>query len=154
MKFDKTVKKLLFETTTTRVSEKEISYYFDDILPYGSDLNFIKSSSSYTHPKFDSIIFEFIWKGTQKIKVFSSPGVKSSKSDMGSATVTVFGPNFKESNAFFNKATNDVDYDPVLKTGEQVLTFVRSILNRDDRDNDDYPSITPSPPKTKQLQPA
>ena len=166
----------LNENSVTRGSESEIKYYIDDIFgeSYENlkfekilDKDFISTtgdkSDPKNHPKFDNIRFTFIYKNNYFIKVFSGPGENASKSENGSLTVTGFVYDFdmieqkiksknytnKISNAFYNKNTKQVDYDPIIRNGLDVLKFIKSGLDEDDRmDYSDVPEPTPSNSKS------
>jgi hypothetical protein len=79
-----------------------------------------------------------------EIRVFSAPGEDASKSDNGSITAAVLFFEYpkpksyyrKETNAFYNPSTKKVDYDPVIRSGKSLVSFIKSILEEDDRDND------------------
>jgi glycerol-3-phosphate cytidylyltransferase len=108
------------------------------------------------NPKFDRLIFGFYYKGTMYVKVFSGAGEDASKSDSGSLSVSVFiSPNKesnytkKENNAFYNKETKKVNYDPIIRNGKDLLVYVKSILDEDDRDKDYKYTPVPNKPDTK-----
>lgn len=88
--------------------------------------------------------------------------MNSSKPPSGSLSVSIFilpskgGKGYieKETNAFYNKETTDVDYDPVIKNGEDLLKYVKSFLDRDDRDKDiDYTPTPKTPISKKPVKP-
>lgn len=142
----------------TRTSESEIKFYFDDV--FGSmadDLEFFKSETKIDNPKFDKLIFGFYYKGLKYVKVFSAPGEAASESESGSLSVSIFilkskdsiGYEKKETNAFYNQETREVNYDPIIKTGKDLLLYVKSFLDEDDRNkNYDY-TPPPNKPETK-----
>jgi hypothetical protein len=137
----------------TRSSESEIKFYLDEVFGSSADeLEFFKSTTEYNNPKFDKVIFGFSYKGTMYVKVFSGAGEDASKSDSGSLSVSVFiktnkKSNYdkKETNAFYNRETQKVNYDPIIKNGKDLLLYVKSILDEDDRDKE-Y-KYTPAPNK-------
>jgi hypothetical protein len=154
----------LYSTITesyTKVSKPEIEFYFDEIFGnQADDLTFFKSETTI-HPKFDKLIFGFYYKGSKYVKVFSAPGEESSKSDSGSLSVSIFIFNSKDStqydkketNAFYNQLTKKVNYDPIIKTGKDLLTYVKSHLDEDDRNKEYTHTPIPIKPETK-LTPA
>lgn len=142
----------------TKASESEIKFYFDEIFEnQGDDLEFFESETKYNNPKFDKLIFGFYYKGLKYVKVFSAAGEGASESDSGSLTVSIFVFDSKDSskyekketNAFYNQETKKVNYDPIIKNGKDLLSYVKSFLDEDDRSKeyDDIPK--PKKPKTK-----
>ena len=141
----------------TRSSESEIKFYLDEVFGNDGDgLEFFKSTTQDNNPKFDKVIFGFSYKGTMYVKVFSGAGEDASKSDSGSLSVSVFiSPNKesnytkKENNAFYNKETKKVNYDPIIRNGKDLLVYVKSVLDEDDRDKDYKYTPVPNKPDTK-----
>jgi hypothetical protein len=141
----------------TRSSESEIKFYFEEVFGNSADeLEFFKSTTQDNNPKFDKVIFGFYYKGTMYVKVFSGAGEDASKSDSGSLSVSVFispdkESNYtkKENNAFYNQETKKVNYDPIIRNGKDLLLYVKSILDEDDRDKDYKYTPAPNKPDTK-----
>jgi len=141
----------------TRSSESEIKFYLDEVFGNSADeLEFFKSTTEYNNPKFDKVIFGFSYKGTMYVKVFSGAGEDASKSDSGSLSVSVFiktnkKSNYdkKETNAFYNRENQKVNYDPIIRNGKDLLLYVKSILDEDDRDKDYKYTPAPNKPDTK-----
>lgn len=164
---------LLIESIT-RASEKEISYYMEEVFGNSAtNLEFIEvnpnnsisSNNGKNHTKFDTIRFNFIYNKNKLVKVFSSPGVNSSKRENGSLTVTAFVYDYnlttekhsksyinKISNAFYNPEIKDVDYNPTLQTGEDVLKFIKRGLSDDGGGEDETPKPQPIPPNSKKIK--
>ena len=137
----------------TKSSHSEIKFYFDEVFGNSADgLEFFNPEMQNNNPKFDRVIFGFSYKGTMYVKVFSGAGEDASKSDIGSLSVSVFispdkKSNYtkKEHNAFYNQESKKVNYDPIIKNGKDLLVYVKSILDEDDR-NKEY-NYTPVPNK-------
>jgi hypothetical protein len=143
----------------TRASESEIRYYIEEIFGTGAtDIQFIEREQKLDNPKFDAVITTFVYNNQYFVKVFSSAGENASKSNNGSLTVSVFVYDYdrvarkpskeqvkREHNAFYNKSSGSVNYDPVIRNGEDLVKYVKSVLNDD---NDD-----PSPPLPKNSSP-
>jgi hypothetical protein len=146
----------IFESQT-RSSESEIKFYFEEVFGNSADeLEFFKSTTQDNNPKFDKVIFGFSYKGTMYVKVFSGAGEGASKSDNGSLSVSVFiktnkKSNYdkKETNAFYNRETQKVNYDPIIRNGKDLLVYVKSILDEDDRDKNYKYTPAPNKPDTK-----
>ena len=141
----------------TRSSESEIKFYFDEIFGNDGDgLEFFKPEMKNDNPKFDRLIFGFSYKGINYVKVFSGAGEDASKSDSGSLSVSVFispdkESNYtkKENNAFYNQESKKVNYDPIIKNGKDLLVYVKSILDEDDRNKEYKHNPVPNKPDTK-----
>lgn len=151
---------LKLNESISRVSQSEVKFYFDEIFGNSaSDLVFMKPSNEtdWVHPKFDKIIFEFNYKSIYTVKVFSSPGEDAGKSDSGSVSASVFigkikdntGYTKKQTNSFYNELSKKVNYDPIIKNGKDLLLYVKSVLDQDDRDKDIETIPIPSTPKAK-----
>lgn len=143
----------------TRTSKSEVEFYFDDIFGKdGDNLEFFKSEMKYDNPKFDKLIFGFYYKSLKYVKVFTAAGEGANESDSGSLTVSIFVfdskdsvPHWekKESNAFYNEESKKVNYDPIIKNGKDLLLYVKSFLDEDERDKEYEDIPKPKKPKLK-----
>jgi hypothetical protein len=151
----------LYMESVTRSSEKEIEYYMDEIFGNSySDFKITpKTRESFSppldpkgHPKYDHIHFDFLYNGTIPVKVISGPGI-GAKEENGSLSVSIFytesGVRQKDTNAFYNNVIKDVNYDPIITNGKDLLMYVKSVLDRDDRETDEDLDIVPSSPSVK-----
>jgi hypothetical protein len=164
---------IIKENSITRGSVEEVRYYIDEF--FGDtyeNLNFeevrkdqfISTTGGgvdpHNHIKFDNIRFTFIYKNKYYVKVFSAPGENASKSKNGSLTVTGFVYDYdliskaiksknyikKISNAFYNPSSKQVDYDPIIRNGKDMLDFIKMGLDEDDR-GDNIDTVEPTLPK-------
>lgn len=152
---------ILYESIITKVSKDEIKFYFEEIIGvYGIFDTFYESSQQNNHIKFSNVIFSFVYKNKYWVKCFSNPGEDSSKSDNGSisAVILVYDDLIKkdkisyihkESNAWYNPSTKNVDYDPIIRTGKELLIYVKTVLDKFDNngENDDF--VPPNNPINK-----
>jgi hypothetical protein len=98
---------------------------------------------------------QFIYKGTRYIRVFTGSFFPSE--NVTNLTVTIFEvtPEGKtidklDTNAFHNKGSHlDIGHDPTISSIEEFVSYIKSVLDREDRDpkNDDIE--VPQRPITK-----
>jgi len=148
-----------YANSITRGSIPEVKYYFDEIFDNGENLKFDKINR-FNHPKFDDYIFTFNYNNKYFIKCFISAGVNASKSENGSMVVSAFvyeldiktgerkSNNYIKhiSNAFYNKEQEDVSYDPVIRNAKDALLFIKSGIEDDDGEGDDF-NMPQNPPQ-------
>jgi len=123
------------------------------------------SDKNIVHDNQQSMSVQFVYKGTRTIRVFV--GVWFNNQDIDSIrnmTVTVFEttPEGKtieklDTNAFFNpedKQNHQIGHDPSIRTVEEFVEYVRSVLDRSDDDrNDEYVQpVAPAPKAKTQLK--
>ena len=146
-KFYNTLKVIL--ESITNASHHEIKYYLEEYLVGVENIQ-SRERSEYSNKVFEAAIVEFEYKGEYNVKVYTSGGIGSIKTNNPSISVNVYVYDLEgdkvlhEFNAFHNSTTKDVNYDPVINTGENVAKYVISILSDGGDEDTDIPS---SPPK-------
>lgn len=139
---------------------KNLFYGLKSLLDQADDFQML-SDKNIVHDNQQSMSVQFVYKGTRTIRVFV--GVWFNNQDIDSIrnmTVTVFEttPEGKtieklDTNAFYNpedKQNHQIGHDPSIRTVEEFVEYVRSVLDRSDNDgNDEYVQPVAPAPKAK-----
>jgi len=144
------------------LSNKNLFYGLKSMLDDGEDFTMLTDRNMEKDDQ-QTMSCQFIYKGTRHIRVFTSAFFSTKNYDNPShLTVSIFEvtPEGKtisklDTNAFYNKgAYFDISHDPIISSVENFVKYVKSVLDRSDRDrgNDDETKLPKSPtPTSKKL---
>ncbi len=138
----------------SNLSNKNLFYGLKSMLDDGDDFTLL-TDRNLEKDNQQTMSCQFVYKGTRYIRVFTGAFFTNKQYDKPSnITVTIFEvtPEGKtisklDTNAFFNKGAHlDISHDPVISTVENFVKYVKSVLDRSDRDRGDDEISSPKSP--------
>lgn len=109
-------------------------------------------------PFYKNLACEFTYKGTRRVQVyFALFGCHTGDGTPQDATVVVYDMDTNttlDSNVFHNPQSTkyELSWDPRIQTPPQLVAYVRSVLDRDDRNGSTFvPPASSSPAKQPKL---
>jgi hypothetical protein len=145
----------------SNLSNKNLFYGLKSMLNDGDNFVLLTDRNIDTDNK-QTMSCQFTYKGTRHIKVFTGAFSKNKDfNNISHITVTIFEvtPEGKtidklDTNAFYNKGGHlDISHDPIISTVDNFVKYVKSVLDRTDRNDDDkiLPPKSPSPHIDKEI---